>query len=331
MTSNALIIGLIAGAASALLALSAASGTALSFVLYVLSPAPLLTAMLGWGARAGAIAAIVAVALAALLAFSMFGTAKLGVFVALVVASPALVAGYYLGLARPAGEVGGPNGSLAWFPLGGALFGGFVAIGFGVFALFLLFGVSEDVLREAVSAMVQGLREANPQTVIDDADEAALQDSVLAILPGATAFAFSMVFSLCVYVALFATRVSGRLPRPRDEWPAMLRMPRAALVLLALAFAGDLLLPGMAAKLSSALSGALSAGFLLAGLARLHHLTRGKPVRPLVLWVTYVAIALIALPAFALFIFGLLDTRPTPLLLSQAASQGQSIPTQRKD
>src|SRR3954468_19081192 len=111
MTQIALI-GIGAGAASALLFASVASGSMLSIFLFYVAPLPILIAALGWSHWAAVIAALgAATALAA-----VFG----GVFFLAFMAGTGLPAwwlGYLAMLARPA-AVGGANASLEWYPSG---------------------------------------------------------------------------------------------------------------------------------------------------------------------------------------------------------------------
>ncbi len=101
------LVGLGAGASSALLFASALAGSALSIPLFCLAPLPILIAAIGWSHWAAlAAAAIAAIALG--LGFGSF------VDFLVSVGLPAWWLGYLALLARPAG----PAGELEWYPPG---------------------------------------------------------------------------------------------------------------------------------------------------------------------------------------------------------------------
>src|SRR4051812_10113172 len=119
------LIGIGAGAASALLFASVASGSVLSIFLFYVAPLPILIAALGWSHWAAAIAALGAAATLA----SVFG----GVFFLAFMAGTGLPAwwlGYLAMLARPAQ----PSGALEWYPSGRLVLwcAGFAALVIGI-------------------------------------------------------------------------------------------------------------------------------------------------------------------------------------------------------
>jgi len=105
------LVGLGAGAASALLFVSVASGSILSLLLFYMAPLPILISALGWNHWAGLVAGLTAAAsIGALLGINYF----LSFLIA--IALPAWWLGYLSMLARPVGS----NGSLTleWYPAG---------------------------------------------------------------------------------------------------------------------------------------------------------------------------------------------------------------------
>ncbi len=102
---HVVLIGISAGAATALLFASVASGSALSVPLFYLAPLPILIAAMGWSHWAGLIAAIVASAsLAAVFGWFFFIAFLIGIGL------PAWWLGYLALLARPAGPPAGSSG-----------------------------------------------------------------------------------------------------------------------------------------------------------------------------------------------------------------------------
>src|SRR6476661_6568129 len=104
-------IGIGAGAAAALLFASLGSGSPFAFVLFYLSPLPILIAGIGWSYVAGLIAAVFATACLGLLRDGYLALAF-----AVTIALPAWWLGYLALLARPADGVS-PD-KLEWYPAG---------------------------------------------------------------------------------------------------------------------------------------------------------------------------------------------------------------------
>ena len=112
LNTTSLLTGALAGVTAALLSLGANSQSSFAIVLYAASALPVLIAGLGWGN----LAAIVAVAVAGLT-----GTVLVSPYFALLILVITLIPAAWLShlanLARPASEIGGPDGALAWYPL----------------------------------------------------------------------------------------------------------------------------------------------------------------------------------------------------------------------
>ena len=106
-----ILIDIGAGAATALLFGSVASGSLLSVALFYLAPLPILIAALGWSHWAGLVAAVVAATgLAAVFNAFFFMAFLLGIGL------PAWWLGYLALLARP--TTNGAPGGLEWYPVG---------------------------------------------------------------------------------------------------------------------------------------------------------------------------------------------------------------------
>lgn len=308
MNANLIGIGLLAGSATALLCLGVAAGSGLSVALYFLSAVPLMVATLGWGFAAGLAGALVAT-----VAIAAFANVQLAIYIVMTTILPATAAGYWMHLARPAEEVGGPSGQLAWYPLSDVIVrlavitaGAFIVAG-------ILIGYGPALVEEVVGEMIGRLQEANPEFAFTPEG----RESLLSFMTGAIPFMqpalWLMVLIGSLYLALAITRASGRLKRPRDDWPAALRLPRAGSIILAVAIAASFI-GGPVGLAATAASGALVGGFTLAGLAVFHQRTRGQPWRPLAMIVVYGAVLVTLVAALPFFLLGLFATaRPMPV------------------
>jgi hypothetical protein len=152
------LIGIGAGAATALLFASVASGSPLSVLLFYLAPLPILLAALGWSHWAGLIAALFASAgLAAVFSSYFFLAFLIGV------ALPAWWLGYLALLARPV--EGAPDG-LEWYPVGHLVVWAAILGASVVIAGMLHFGTDEEsfraTLRNFLERMLRGGRTATP-------------------------------------------------------------------------------------------------------------------------------------------------------------------------
>ena len=142
-------IGIGAGAASALLFASVASGSLLSIFLFYVAPLPILIAALGWSHWAAAIAAIgAATSLAAIFGSVFFFAFMAGTGI------PAWWLGYLTMLARPT-----PGGALEWYPSGRLVLWSAILAAAVVCIGVLNFGTDADTfrtnLRDALDRIIQ--------------------------------------------------------------------------------------------------------------------------------------------------------------------------------
>ena len=278
------LIGLGAGAASALLFAAIASGTILSIVLFYLAPLPILIAALGWSHLAG----LLAVCAATALVWAFAGRSSIA---APVIAFGAWWLGYLALLARPTTNGGG---DVEWYPIGRLTLW---AAGIGallVAVMIVNFGTDQETLQ----AM---LRKAYGRVIRDPAQ----LDLLVVVVPPAAA-AFSTLVSLFnVWLAARIVKVSGRLARPWPDIPAM-TLPPVAAGSLAILMAGSLL-PDLAGILVGTVAASLLMVFTILGFAVLHAITRTINGRPFVLAAVYVATVVTGVPLFALSLLGLVE------------------------
>lgn len=308
MNVNMIGIGLIAGSATALLCLGVVAGSGLSVILYFLSAVPLMVATLGWGFVAGVTGAIVAA-----VAIAAFANLQLAIYIVMTTILPATAAGYWMNLARPAEEIGGPAGQLAWYPLSDVIVrlaiitaGAFIVAGF-------LIGYGPALVDELVGEMIARLQEANPEFAFSPEGRESFMGFMTGAIPFMQPALWLMVLVGSLYLALGITRASGRLTRPRDDWPTALRLPRSGAIILAVSIAISFF-SGPIGLAATAIAGALVSGFTLAGFAVFHERTRGAPWRPLAMITVYGAVLITLIAALPFFFVGLFATsRPMPV------------------
>ncbi|MGN8022029.1 DUF2232 domain-containing protein [Phyllobacterium sp. 22229] len=302
LTGTDIGIGVLAGLAAALLTTGVIVNSSLAMILLLFSPLPIFVAALGWGTACGFIAALtVAVAV------SVIAAPTVAVVVVLITALPAAVGAYFTGLARPAAEIGGPKDVYVWYPLADTMLRLALVVAAGFIVIGVMIGFSADFARQLAQSLTQQLAVSNPELAANADLTQSMAQFVVRVLPALQPAAWLSIIIANLYIALRLTAASGKLRRPRDDWPRALRMPRPALVIFAVACAAAFL-PGGPGYAATAVAGALGAGFILAGFGMLHARTRGATWRPFALWFAYLAVFLFVFALLVFLLAGLFDT-----------------------
>jgi hypothetical protein len=300
------LIGLSAGAATALLFASVASGSPLSVLLFYLAPLPILIAGLGWSHWAALLAAIFASAsLAAVFGAFFFIAFLLGVGL------PAWWLGYLALLARPA--TNGSGDGLEWYPVGHLVVWAAMVGALVVIAAMLNFGTDEDTFRSTLrSGLERMLRVADrlpagaPARVPPASEPNRLIEFLVQALPPAAGVLATVTNVVNLWLADRIVKISGRMRRPPSELSAM-RFPTYAPMLTAIAVAVSFL-PGILGIAGGVLAASLVMAYGILGFAVLHAITRGMTSRPLVLGGVYASVLIIGWPVLAMTALGLADT-----------------------
>jgi hypothetical protein len=312
LNSQAIMFGILAGLASALLAGSVLTQNTIAVLLFLVSAFPLIAAGLSFGPAASLIGAGVAGVMVA-----AFVSAPASMVMLLTTALPAALATSLISLARPAEELGGTAGDTVWYPLADTLFYASLVIATGFVLIGAYAGYGMDFASEFARTMEEQLRVVNPEFTPSAEFAPSLAAFIYRAVPLIQPALMTLAVMGSLYLALAAVRPSGRFGRPKDDWPLALRMPRTGLLAFGFALAVSFL-PGPVGLTATVFCGALGAVFAAAGLANLHNRLRGKPARGLVLALAYLALFLF-LPALFLFVFiGLFDTsRSAPVTKGQ--------------
>lgn len=295
---QALLIGLAAGLASAVLFASATMGNpAGRLLLFFLAPLPGFLVGLGWGWLAAAVSGV-----AASVAVALLMSAKSGFVLLLSQGLPVLALCYLAQLNRPLGRAASdpsdpaPAAALEWYPPGRLL--AWAAVMGGLLSLLTvaLLGSSLDEMRRLLRDLLEKVFLKQLASVQDrplgEPEIQALTELMLYAFPAASALTWLAGLLLNLYLAGRVTLASGRLPQP---WPdlAAIELPRGFGFALAAALAGTLFLDGYPRLVASGFVGALSLAYMLVGLAIVHYVTRGNGARPFILAATYAALFLL--------------------------------------
>jgi len=325
---TAIIIGIAAGISSAILFISAASGSIeLGSLLLLIVPLPIMLAGLGWGLTPMAVAAI-AGGLSVLAAFRERVAAAgarprgsgAGGFLdsirdipayefLLTQALPAMVLAHLIMLARAERQGDSDDVRVEWYPLGRVV--AVAALLAGAVATWRIsgFGNSLEAVRTNIKTLfgklfdvrIPGL--ATRPLTAEEIDY--LITKIVAIMPVGLAVMWFVGMLINLWLAGRITLASGRLLRPWPEF-SLIAMPNG----FAFAFVGAILatwLGGLPGFFAVAFAGVIAAAFAMTGLAIVHRKTTGNSWRSFILAGTYAflvignvtAVVILALVALA--------------------------------
>ncbi len=305
LTPSSALVGALSGAASAVLTGSILTQSSIAVLLFFISPLPVMLAGLSFGATATLVGA---------LACTMFVSFIVSTPAALIVAAismlPSALAVFLIALARPAEELGGEANHIVWFPLGDTLFFCGLLIAAAFVGIGLYGGYDMAFATDFAKAFEQQFKAVNPEFVPSAEFAPSLASFIFYAVPVIQPAMLTFVLTANLWMALQLVRQSGKLARPKDNWPLSLRMPKMALPAFAIALASSFI-SGPIGLIALVFCGVLAACFTMAGFAVLHERSRGKQWRTAVLILAYVS-AFFFLPVLAVFVFlGLFDTRRT--------------------
>jgi magnesium-transporting ATPase (P-type) len=298
-------IGIGAGAASALLFASIASGSSLSFVLANFAQLPIILAAIGWTHLAGLTAALIASA-----GLAVVTSGPVALVFLLSIGLPAWWIGYLALLGRPSDS---NPAEIEWYPLGRIVVWTAVLAALVVLITMLRYGFDAAQMQAGLRRELErGLRflagvPANaPLQIPSIRDPERMLDLLVPIIPPLKATALTATSLLNLWLAALIVRVSGRLKRP---WPQIAQMsfPPFAATLLALAVAGTFL-PDLIGLASGVFAASLLLAYALLGFAVVHVLTAGFAGRGFMLGSLYFTVGLFGWPMVLMSLVGLFET-----------------------
>src|SRR5256714_14167298 len=300
------LIGLGAGAASALLFASIASGSPLSFALANFAQLPIMLAAIGWTHPAGLLAVLIAS-----LGLAVATTGSVAIAFLLGIGLPAWWIGYLALLARPA--AGADRAAIEWYPVGRIVVWTAIAAARVVLVTMLRYGFDATQMQAGLrSELERALRFLSgsppnlPLRLPSVRDPERLLDILVLIVPPMKAVALTATSLLNLWLAALVVRVSGRLKRP---WPQIAQMsfPPFAATLLAIAVAGTFL-PDLIGLASGVFAASLLLAYALLGFAVVHVLTARFAGRSFMLSGLYFTVGLFGWPIVLMSLLGLLET-----------------------
>ena len=296
---NGLLLGIAAGAASALLFAAVTSGGALGTPLFFMSALPIAIVTIGWGTFAG-----IAAVLAGLVGLWAFVSWKAALLHALVIAAPMAIYSYLVGLGRPLDAEGK---SFEWYPLGRVFMSMVLITAVSIIGVGTIIGFDVQATAGDVADMLVAMGQTSGELGAPTRED--LLPALLIymrLMPVALAMFWLVLTAFNLWLGSRIVRLSGRLKRSDDVIAETLSLP----LWMAGLFVGAALMAGHDSSLglvAGVVAGAAGMGFAMVGFAVLHVFVRGNPAAPLILGVTYGATFVLSIPLFPLAIAGILD------------------------
>jgi hypothetical protein len=295
------LIGIAAGAASALLYASPQSGNPLALVLALLAALPMMMVGLIWNHRL-TLLALVTGTIAFALAFGSYRA--LGYFISIGVPSYVLV--YLAMLGRPV-----ENG-IEWYPPGRIVSWAAVLGAALVAVVVVTVGTDLQSYRTGFRAYFENdVKGLTPQLIEQQVKALGLKSAddffnLFATLVPPISAVISMISNLfSLWLAGLLARGWGRLQRPWPDLPAM-TFPAATSIMFAVSLVIAFAVPGLIGLISTIFVAVFTIAHSLLGFATLHTVTQGVFGRPLLLAIAWLSM-LIAWPLLFPAMLGIVD------------------------
>jgi hypothetical protein len=281
-----------AAIACALLAAAIAHGQAFGGLLVYLAALPIMIVTLGWGALDGLVTGVLAIAVV---------SGLLGLAYGLAAATSLALPAYVLGAVARAPnlmpwlkrDASPRRASLGFLGVLAAAIGGGLTLASLIAFVFTEGGVHQAL--DGATIIVETIVKSAFEQAGAAYDAVATHEEIAQLvteLPLTIAAMITATLLLNLYLASRAVSFSGRLTRPWVDVPSGFALPRWLALVFLVALVVAIKLPENVDQPVWIAVGALFVLYLFQGLATLHALTRGLPVRPLALMALYAALML---------------------------------------
>ncbi len=304
MKNNPNLIAILCGLLAAWLFLGQVTLGGPGALLSTFTAMPLFVSVLGFGTRAGLISS----AVAGVAVGGFFGITGAMAFILLTLV-PTVWVGHMVGLSQNEGT----NDDVEqWFPVSTILFrmagmSAAIAIILGVISGYSHEWASQHI-NTVMSQFIEIQSTAAGKTPLLTAEQIVERSKSMATLIPA-AFPASLFFLLAMNLALgerFARKREWML-RPKQDLPSTISLPILAVGILVFAIAASFI-GGTIGIVAQVLAGAFGAAFIIVGLASIHSMTRGFPVRGLSLGITYLMLLFSRFMGPVLAVLGVVET-----------------------
>lgn len=295
--ANAIILAIVAGFASALLAAAAISGPGIGLVLTFVAPLPLMIVAIGWQPL---LAVLGGALTSAMLVMAFRGSA--GIIFAILVTLPAYLAG--LVIWRDHADT---RFLVAKLCLGAALYGAFATV-LGALSISTDYATLQSMLlrqSEGVYRFMMGLDGASPLLPINGQDPQIFITLYANLVAPLSAAVFGAIYMLNIWLA---AKIAARSRPLGFDWPPVpkLRLPRFLLPLLGLTLLGAAL-PGYLGFTLELVGMAISLSVIALGYACIHDVSQGMAARSLILAALWALTLIFGFPVLLIFMAGLAD------------------------
>ena len=299
MNAKSLGIAIAAGIACVLAVYSALHAGAAAVPLLVLAALPIYICALAWGTFPGAAASVTAI-----IAASFLISPQAGIVIGLGTTIPASVAGHQANLAQE-----NSTGGMDWYPLSRLLLNLVLVLTVSILLIgYFMNYQSYETSPEFRLAVQEYFRQFPPQVPLTDEQMSQIARSLFRTLPFMFASLWLIIHVVNLQIAAIVCRASGIMPRPKDDIPGTIYMPKEGLFFLAVGILGMLVFSGMLQWIAIVLAGMFLTAFALVGLASAHFRARGAPINFVFLVLGYILIAIFYLPLFLFAIGGIVRT-----------------------
>jgi hypothetical protein len=318
----AIVVGAGAGLAAALLFAGIATGSALSALLFYLSPLPVAIAWMGFGRTAGLAAAVAGTAVVATLAPP---ATNAGLFAALIVLPASWLAQQALARPRP-GLTERAQAAVAPPPPSAMLVRVTIAVIIGLVTAGMVIGYDPKDRVSEWSALIADFATERPEFAQSASEEIVLATANLMVALSSFYLGalFVIIHAFVLWAAARLAMLSGLLERRWTPVPTA-RAPNWIAGGFLAGIAVALVVPHPAATIALVAAGACGGALILSGLAAIHALTAGRSNRGLLIFLGYLVTFF---PTFPMFLWGLADSF---IDFRAKSARRQSNPSQNKE